>query len=88
MSNIKPEILANASEIYAGLTVEDGKPYRPSNGTEGDIFMSRWCRRCTKDSEVLKIYCPILNGALCGEQPKEWQYMNNKPLCTAFSPRQ
>jgi len=22
------------------------RPYRPSNGTEGDIFMAQWCERC------------------------------------------
>jgi hypothetical protein len=26
-----------------------GKVYRPSNGTEGEMFMSRWCDRCTLD---------------------------------------
>ncbi|WP_278983242.1 hypothetical protein [Sphingobium yanoikuyae] len=23
--------------------------YRPSNGTEGEIFMSQWCAKCTLD---------------------------------------
>lgn len=27
-----------------------GTPYRPSNGTEGEIFMSQWCARCNKDA--------------------------------------
>lgn len=26
------------------------EPYRPSNGTEGEIFMSNWCERCKKDA--------------------------------------
>jgi hypothetical protein len=26
-----------------------GKVYRPSNGTEGEMFMSRWCDRCALD---------------------------------------
>jgi hypothetical protein len=82
--SINPEVLANTSEIYAGLEVENGKPYMPANGTEGDIFMGRWCRRCTKDSDDLNIYCPILNSAICAEQPDEWQYIDNKPICTAF----
>lgn len=25
------------------------KPYRPSNGTEGDIFRASWCDRCERD---------------------------------------
>lgn len=26
------------------------KPYRPSNGDEGEWFMSQWCVRCTRDA--------------------------------------
>lgn len=26
------------------------EPYRPSNGTEGEIFMHNWCERCTRDA--------------------------------------
>lgn len=25
------------------------KPYRPSNGTEGECFMESWCYRCKRD---------------------------------------
>jgi len=38
-------MLFPADEIPAAET----KPYRPSNGTEGDIFMSRFCARCERD---------------------------------------
>ena len=27
----------------------DLSPYRPSNGTEGEIFMSAWCAKCVRD---------------------------------------
>jgi len=27
---------------------EDSRPYRPSNGTEGDMFMSQFCYSCVK----------------------------------------
>jgi len=27
----------------------DRQSYRPSNGTEGEIFMSQWCARCSRD---------------------------------------
>ena len=27
-----------------------GKPYRPSNGTEGSMFQDRFCSQCTKDN--------------------------------------
>ena len=31
---------------------EEWRPgYRPSNGTEGDIFASRWCHTCTVDHD-------------------------------------
>lgn len=66
--------------------------YRPSNGTEGDIFMGKWCAECAchsfdEDSEVL---CPILGNVMAfsvddPEYPSEWTY-NDKgdPICTAF----
>lgn len=25
------------------------RPYRPSNGTEGEIFMGQWCAKCALD---------------------------------------
>lgn len=83
--NIKNEVLENAVEIYAGLVVEDGKPYRPCNGTEGDIFCTRWCKQCDRDDE--EVYCGILTAALCGQYPEEWLYQDNKPICTAFERR-
>lgn len=55
------------------------KPYRPSNGTEGESFMSRWCYRCIKENN-----CTILTGALFGKQPKQWRRGSGGPLCTSF----
>jgi len=79
-----PEIVAErASPIYAGLEIED-QLYQPSNGTEGEIFMGHWCRKCAKDDPDRQIYCPILSGSLAGEQQQEWRYNNNAPVCTAF----
>ena len=57
-----------------------GKPYVPSNGTEGDMFMSRWCHRCIKESG-----CTILTGSMFGASPKQWRYDGNgEPECTSF----
>lgn len=28
---------------------ENWKPYRPSNGSEGDCFQAAWCERCLRD---------------------------------------
>jgi hypothetical protein len=52
----------------------------PSNGTEGDGFMGKFCYKCYKESN-----CTILTKALCGEQPKQWIY-NPEPTCTSFNP--
>ncbi|BAS55304.1 hypothetical protein NIES2135_54180 [Leptolyngbya boryana NIES-2135] len=77
-------VLANAEAIYAGLTdIPNGKPYRPSNGTEGEIFMRRWCERCEKD---VNEDCSILAQSMLGEVD-EWQYWGDKPLCTAWEKR-
>lgn len=39
MSRILPEDLCREAA---------GKPYRPSNGTEGDIFEEHFCNRCRR----------------------------------------
>jgi hypothetical protein len=59
----------------------NGEQYTPSNGTEGEIFMSRWCEACHHDRNE---DCEILMQALCHEEPTEWQYWNGKPVCTSF----
>lgn len=70
-----------------------GEKWRPSNGTEGAMFMERWCGNCAHD----KAYrdgtgdaCPIANNALLFNEdepgyPAEWQYDDDgQPKCTAF----
>ena len=57
------------------------KLYLPSNGTEGMIFMAEFCENCYKEKQ-----CTILTRALICEQPKQWIYKNNKPVCTSFNP--
>jgi hypothetical protein len=70
-----------------------GKKYRPSNGTEGEYFMSMWCYRCQseKDYEEEKAECCmiLLNTMAFTETepgyPQEWQYdTDGQPICTAF----
>ena len=57
-----------------------GKSFVPSNGTEGEIFMSNWCHRCIKESG-----CSILTGAMFGKRPKQWRYDDaEEPECTSF----
>lgn len=64
-----------------------GQPYRPSNGTEGDIFMARYCQRCRRHAHD----CDILLAAYAYDSddpayPREWKYNNvGVPMCSAFS---
>lgn len=73
--------------------MEDGKPYRPSNGSEGMWFIAEYCEQCiherfmhTQDHSDKK--CDILNRSmLCDlnddDYPEEWIYQDGKPICTA-----
>ncbi len=68
------------------------EPYRPSNGTEGEYFMSEFCYRCKHDEDYDNP-CSII-GLTMGydlsdpEYPKDtWVYFNGKPTCLAFKER-
>lgn len=79
----------------AKLYVEHaGQPYQPSNGTEGEVFWSEWCCKCSKDKAMREgadiddcddnEVCSILAASFRGEA-KEWVYgPNGQPMCTAF----
>ena len=76
--------------------------YRPSNGTEGVIFMDAWCSKCAKDAEMNgtvrsgdakpEQLCPIIAATMAYDEddpkyPREWQYdASDHPVCTAFVP--
>ncbi len=75
------------------------RPYRPSNGTGGDLFYADWCAKCRKDAEWRDTEanpCEILNRTLIydigePEYPAEWVQddvpgWNTNPRCTAFDP--
>lgn len=57
-------------------------PYRPSNGTEGHIFMSHFCFRCARDAKFQETQaaedgCPIIAAAFMYSRddpkyPSEW----------------
>ena len=69
-----------------------GKPFRPSNGTGGDIFRSYWCDQCEKDryeSKPCRIFTKTLIYSTDDKQyPKEWTYDDNgDPQCAAFVAR-
>lgn len=63
--------------------------YRPTTGTEGEIFQELWCHRCSKDTEAEP--CQILDWTMVlaidhPDYPKEWVWGDDDvPQCTAFS---
>ena len=62
---------------------EDWETYRPSNGTEGDIFRANWCERCKRDQLYQQTGlgehgCQILAATFMldvtdPDYPKEWR---------------
>jgi len=71
------------------------KPYRPSNGTEGMIFMEHFCFECihekfshTQNQADLK--CEIMTNSMIYDldesgYPKEWiRNEREEPLCTEW----
>lgn len=67
--------------------------YRPSCGTEGADFMSRWCCRCVRDKAFREEdgdSCPIAAATMIyhidqPEYPREWREDGpSGPRCTAF----
>lgn len=71
--------------------VEKIELYRPSNATEGECFMSKFCYQCSKDNPATEDYCPIILRTMMLDvdepnYPIEWQYINDKPVCTAYTP--
>jgi hypothetical protein len=72
---------------------QEAEPYRPSTGTEGADFMSRWCYRCERDRAFREDdgdSCPIaaatmVYGVNDPAYPKEWREDGpSGPRCTAF----
>lgn len=64
--------------------------YRPTSGTEGDYFQSRYCDRCVNDDPDNDKFCDILGRTMAlGEDdegyPTEWRWQDGKPVCIAFS---
>jgi len=68
---------------------KDGSPYRPSNGTEGEIFMAYFCDQCIHDNYPDEPLCEIIANTTVFDvdepnYPKEWIFKNGRPLCTKF----
>lgn len=68
------------------------EPYRPANGTEGALFMCRFCDQCARDRAFRNgtgDSCPIAAATLVyriddPEYPPEWRQDSSGPYCTAF----
>jgi len=79
-----------APEHAAAVARSGGGPYRPSNGTEGEMFQARWCAHCTKDDYEKEVYCPILTASMAfgvsdsGYPPELKHDAQGQPCCTAF----
>jgi hypothetical protein len=66
------------------------RPYRPSNGTEGECFMDAFCfNGCKHETEERP--CKILGATMAYDithpnYPKEWVCEDDlsRPRCTAF----
>ena len=70
--------------------MEEIKPYRPSNGMEGEYFLSVFCNKCLvgKESEN---GCNILIKTMVfcekdKEYPFDWVVSDGNPECKSFKP--
>ena len=66
------------------------RKYCPSNGSEGDGFISGWCEKCRYEGFTEDTYCAILSDSYVysvddDRFPSQWRYDDDgKPVCTAF----
>lgn len=77
-------------------TDKEVKKYCPSNASDGQIFMSKFCDRCELDSkfseDVPEGGCQIIVATMVWSvndplYPAQWCYdANGQPTCTAFVP--
>jgi len=77
-----------------------GKPYMPSNGSEGEAFHGMWCEKCERDKVMNgsasmddawhnpDLYCSILSQSFAVDELPEWKFnAEGWPTCTAFVPK-
>ena len=72
----------------------DVELYRPSNGTEGEVFMSQWCAQCVRDKAHREDFeedgCEIIAMTMAVDvddpaYPQQWRKDGGAgPRCTAF----
>jgi hypothetical protein len=68
------------------MTTKD--KYRPSNGTEGMMFMEDFCDQCADGGECKTAMRAMIYDLEDKEYPEEWQYdEHGEPVCTEFKKR-
>jgi hypothetical protein len=88
------------ADFAAMLVKHAGEKYRPSNGTEGQIFIESFCAKCARDKSLREgepieecdddEVCDIVSRTMAfkieeEDYPSEWQYgKNGQPCCTPF----
>jgi hypothetical protein len=86
----------NEPALKSEATVGELKLYQPSNGTEGDYFMEKYCDNCYHESgrgnESPEGSCPILISTMFydikdDKYPNQWRYVDGKETCIAFFDR-
>lgn len=62
-----------------------GKKYRPSNGTEGELFFSHYCDKCSKKDTCQLMHRTMAFDVEHPEYPAEICYSaEGQPTCTEF----
>jgi hypothetical protein len=85
--------VSSVSDLF-GYDPPPTRPFRPSNGTGGELFCEQFCYRCKRDVDE---NCEILGRTLIyhiddPEYPIEWVQddvpypQHAYPRCTAFEP--
>lgn len=89
--------MTDAPRIYPdslASRIAIGTAYRPSNWTEGEIFMEHYCFVCQRHADFRNggDSCPIAALTMALDRvdpdyPKEWNHgPDGQPRCTAFVP--
>lgn len=60
--------------------------YRPTNGTEGDCFIAKWCGSCRKESTCDVVPRAMIFDTSDKEYPREWLEEDGVPRCAAHEP--
>ena len=76
-------------DLARRLMRDVGKKWRPSNGTEGELFQEAYCSHCDRWDE--ESGCPIAAATFFldmdhPDYPKEWQIgADGQPTCKGFN---